>query len=327
MYIFVKTFKNFYMKNTMLFLTMIVLMSCSKEDEMVSRESEINQQEVKAKEIQSIREFHSMEEFDDYYTSFRDQQSFDNAAINYRKIDPEDEDEDGVRLLSPMLRSIMNENNEFKIADTIIKLKNKKFYKFNINDRHLFEDNLELYVTDFIQNSALNNALGLGGQGTLASLKLNDIGGSHQHEFYKQAHMGCNDGLNHGPSPMKLKYVHELVSEYYVDVMGETRGALYLDVKLEWNNSGNKWKKAGEGRNMNINIQGLARIVSTSGGAPYFNYNFNINQGYNCSTDRRIFITQYNLMLNNPKLCKWEVTSNGVINHSINNTNIWNDAW
>lgn len=310
------------MKKTLLCLAVLALFSCNQDEVLVSQKED---QEVKAKEIQSLMEFGSMDEFNTYYSSFNNQDSFDNASINYNEADPDDED--GVRLLSPMLRSILNENNEFKIADTIVKLKNKKFYKFNINDRHLFEDNLELYATDFIQNSALNNALN-GGQGSGASLNLGEIGGSgsHQHEFYKQEHMGCNDGLYYGPSSMKLKYVHEFVSEYYVDNFGETRGGLYLTVKLEWNHSGNKWKAAGEGRNMNINIQGNARVKHKNSSLVAHNYNYNINLGYNCSGDRKIFITQFNAIIN-PKDYRWEIIGNGLIKHSINNTNVWDDIW
>src|SRR5690606_11778661 len=101
------------------------------------------------------------------------------------------------------------------INDSIIKLKDRKFYKFNYQERERFAENMEAYVTDFIGNTALQGEFLLStGEQTLATLKLNQIGGSHQHEFYKQAHSNCATGAQEGPSERKLKYVHELVGEY-----------------------------------------------------------------------------------------------------------------
>lgn len=312
------------MKKTLMCLSIsiLALISCSKEDEFVSQISDTNKEEIKGKESLTMTIFESERAFFEFYKNSNNQEFFERN----QNIDTSLEDENGRELLSPILTSILNEDNEFRIGDSIVKLKDKKFYKFNYKERDRFNTNKDLYLTEFIGNTALNDFETLGNsQPSLATLKLNGIGGSHQNEFYKLTTSNCATGAIEGPSARKLKYVHELVGEY-VNFNGMIHAGLHLKVKLEWNPSGNKWRAAGERRNINVNLQGSARIKYNANGAIAHNYNYNINNNYNCAGDQAIFITQYNAPIY-PNQFHWDVIGTGVIKHNISGVNNWNDEW
>ncbi len=246
-----------------LFLTLVII-SCSDQS---SIESDPKQEHLTTKS--EITTFKDWEHFNKVYKSIFHlgpealQTWIENKGHHalYNIKDTSENQEDDINSLTNGLLAILNQNQEFQIGEDIIYFTDNVFYKVgskhskqksnwksDLNGLEVIGGTHSKLVSDDSIPDENQRSLVMG---------TNSIAGSNQKEFDRISYQDCVGGPLQGTTCCKLKHVYELRSRGfdlgYPNVLTE----LYVDIKLEYR-SRNRWRAAGEYRNITYNLTGSA---------------------------------------------------------------------
>jgi len=231
--------------------------------------------------------------------AFEDWKEFREVYIKFAKLSPEELEAQSFFSygrdmdVSYAIQGILNEDNQFKLADKIIWFQDGKFYEME-NNKNI--ENQKLNPKELKEvGSVSNEIVDSNGIDNAKSVVL-----TNQYEFNKQKYIeNCGSGRVQGPSARKFKYVHEVVAELIVTgapFAQVYQYSLYLRVKLEYNHKGRSWRLSGENRDISINIKNTSFFTNHLG----TNYSTGSNSVYSvrfsnsCTSHQTIFLSEVN---------------------------------
>ncbi|MEW7292722.1 hypothetical protein [Aquimarina sp. 2304DJ70-9] len=237
-------------KNVFLLLILAVTISCQKDSPESFTEATDQESNVEfSPELKSGRfSFKNWEEFNGFYMSLVNLDSDELEAKSFYTTEKDDME------ILPAIQGILNENNEFEVADQIIWFNEGNFYELDseVNGITQKTSPKDLKEIGSVSYTLVNNGETSNDETEIGLAKTVPV--ANQHQFWKQKYIEkCGSGKTQGRSPRKFKYVHEVFAQYLS--LGYIRQySLHLRVKLEYNYRRNRWRLSGERREININI-------------------------------------------------------------------------
>lgn len=304
------------MKSTIFIFLAILLAipSCTPEDDNVSI-------------AQSDRlKFSSMDDFHATYSVLSKIQAIDelqawadsrNHSTLLGSEDP------AIENYSEVLKTILNKDFEFEVGEDVIWFNKGTLYSFSkdqVPDRSALKQNPESCTKiGSVHLSAMEVSSDLTqGRTATIGLPLDGLDARNQKEFGIQSYQPCG-GSFAWISGLR-KYVHEVYNETY-RTYPTAYSYQYLRIKLEY--KGNKWRPAGEQREIVINVSGS--ITPLASGFPSNPYSVNLSR--DCYSGNLVILL--NTVAYGPgviSLPNVALSMTGSIYHRIKGDNVGN-AW
>lgn len=295
------------MKQQFFFLLALMLFnltSCDKSDQVLETSSQTTQR-VHFKDfdeyLSTIKELSSQK--DEVYLDSWSQSKGINNQIH--------QEDSEINILPIAMLTILNENMEFEIGESIICYQKGHLYSIpkaqesSLADLKQHLEKCEVFADIFTESTPIADD-----RYTVISSSNNSIDARHQREFTQQNHQPCG-GSNTGIGGIR-KYVHELHTIRTVYSSFEATYTLELRIKLEYKSNG-KWKAAGEQRSIAVNITGDCQLVD--GGNASEIYPFTDNSSVSCFSGNRVIQLKY--LESYLVLKDWRVNLSGSINHKV----------
>ena len=292
---------------TLLFATLISIFACQKDPV-----SSYNQETSARISFKNDEEF--MKTFDDLskLSSKEEMDRWSKSKGYSNLLNSEDED---LETLPYAFLTILNKNAEFEMNDSIIWYHSGQLYKFAKQDEEEIQ-NLKMSPEKCQVAGHINTQVVESVEDRTATINTNTVDAAHQYQFTQTSYQPCGGALTFTNGVRK--YVHEVRSYSYTS--GYTSyNRLFLRLKLEYRTSNNKWRSAGEKREMEVDVFGDASI--SPGGLPT---SFSVNQSLTCANDVE-FLIGYQLGYGYTP-SSWTLNMSGSITHSVmgdNPSNTW----
>ena len=200
------------------------------------------------------------------------------------------EKETDINTLTNGLLAILNKDQKFKVGKNTIYYTQGAFY--NIKDNESINNSYSKNNTSSLKKIGWASIETIKTIDSDQNNKKTILGssarkGDYQREFPIKKHQPCGGALRN--ACCKLKYVNELYSRAFGVGYPNIITELYVEVKLEYNPSGNSWREASEYRNMSLDLSG--NVASQySNGVIINSQNVNINRNVPCVNRNQRFL-------------------------------------
>ncbi len=264
--------------------------------------------------------------------SFKSMQDFNKSYLDLSKLTSKDDllswattknhstllntDDSATNAYPYALLAIFNHNSEIEINNSIVWFNQGSLYAFSKNDEPILKSLKEKLekckLIGTIKVSKINSNLL-----KTISMGLNSFDARNQKQFVQQYYQPCG-GVRQQVNGDR-KYIHELYTTSFTDMLGYTTAELHLRIKLEYKGS-KYWKPAGEQRTINISVSGTAIYNQ---GVTHITMPYSLIKNYTCSGDRNELLCYQSV---NGSGAGWEVSMNGTIYQLVNGdvtTNGW----